>query len=135
LLNACNFSFTSFLQQVEEKAPLLQKQKEEYVMAMEKINQMARQLDTAMLVHVPLSSVLFPKSLHVFVLQESERMRHSAEENNRRCAELRRENKRLQQQGHDRSQQVCICWDIGLSLWEIKFVNFALFPLGTNVAS
>ncbi|XP_064626009.1 nucleoprotein TPR-like [Lineus longissimus] len=74
------------LQEIEERTPVMKKQREDYEAAMQTINQMTSQLDTAMI--------------------EGEKTRIELDENHRRVGNLSRDNKRLQQQTVDLGLQV-----------------------------
>lgn len=74
------------LQEIEEKAPLIRKQREDYEQSLETIKQMNKQLDAALL--------------------ESQKMRIEADQANRNYNYMKRENEKLQQQTEDLSKQV-----------------------------
>lgn len=76
----------SKLQEIEEKAPLIRKQREDYEQSLETIEQMNKQLDAALL--------------------ESQKMRIEADQANRNYNYMKRENEKLQQQTEDLSKQV-----------------------------
>lgn len=76
----------SKLQEIEEKAPLIRKQREDYEQTLETIEQMNKQLDAALL--------------------ESQKMRIEADQANRNYNYMKRENEKLQQQTEDLSKQV-----------------------------
>ncbi|XP_078317960.1 uncharacterized protein LOC111118796 isoform X2 [Crassostrea virginica] len=81
-----NSYIDTILQEIEEKAPLIRKQREDYEQSLETIEQMNKQLDSA--------------------LVESEKMRVEADQANRKYNYLKRENKKLTQQTEDLSNQV-----------------------------
>lgn len=74
------------LQEIEEKAPMIRKQREDYEQSLETIEQMNKQLDAALL--------------------ESQKMRIEADQANRNYNYMKRENEKLQQQTEDLSKQV-----------------------------
>lgn len=74
------------LQEIEEKAPMIHKQREDYEQSLETIEQMNKQLDAALL--------------------ESQKMRIEADQANRNYNYMKRENEKLQQQTEDLSKQV-----------------------------
>lgn len=74
------------LQEIEEKAPMIRKQREDYEQSLETIEQMNKQLDA--------------------VLLESQKMRIEADQANRNYNYMKRENEKLQQQTEDLSKQV-----------------------------
>lgn len=76
----------SQLQEIEEKAPLIRKQREDYEQSLETIEQMNKQLDAALL--------------------ESQKMRIEADQANRNYNYMKRENEKLQQETEDLSKQV-----------------------------
>ncbi|XP_061166094.1 nucleoprotein TPR-like [Saccostrea echinata] len=81
-----NSYIDTILQEIEEKAPLIRKQREDYEQSLETIEQMNKQLDAALL--------------------ESQNMRIEADEANRKYNYMKRENQKLQQQTEDLSKQV-----------------------------
>ncbi|XP_048761418.2 nucleoprotein TPR-like isoform X2 [Ostrea edulis] len=82
-LNTC---IDTILQEIEEKAPLIRKQREDYEQSLETIEQMNKQLDAALL--------------------ESQSTRIEADQANRNYNYMKRENQKLQQQTEDLSKQV-----------------------------
>lgn len=74
------------LQEIEEKAPMIRKQREDYEQSLETIEQMNKQLDAALL--------------------ESQKMRIETDQANRNYNYMKRENEKLQQQTEDLSKQV-----------------------------
>ncbi|KAK3607529.1 hypothetical protein CHS0354_025782 [Potamilus streckersoni] len=81
-----NHYLDQILQEIEEKAPILKKQRDDYETALQTIEQMTRQLDDARL--------------------ECQNLRGEADENYRKANYLVRENKKLQQQCQDLANQV-----------------------------
>ncbi|KAK2186358.1 hypothetical protein NP493_203g01012 [Ridgeia piscesae] len=73
-------------QEIEEKAPIMKAQREDYEHALQAVSQLTQQLNSAML--------------------ETEKLRVNTEEDSKRCREMTRANHRLQQQAADLSQQV-----------------------------
>ncbi|XP_025109062.1 nucleoprotein TPR-like isoform X2 [Pomacea canaliculata] len=74
------------VQEIEDKAPLLKKQREDYETALQTLDQLTPKLDSAML--------------------ECEKMRAECDDTKRRSSFFQRENVRLQQQNADLSRQV-----------------------------
>ncbi|XP_074653725.1 nucleoprotein TPR-like isoform X2 [Tubulanus polymorphus] len=83
-----NLQLDHILQEIEDKAPIIKKQREDYDNAIQTIHQMTKQLDMAML--------------------EGEKCRIEADENARKCSHLQRETQRAKQQTLDLGQQVKI---------------------------
>ncbi|XP_062610005.1 nucleoprotein TPR-like [Saccostrea cucullata] len=81
-----NSYIDTILQEIEEKAPMIRKQREDYEQTLETVEQMNKQLDAALL--------------------ESQNMRIEADEANRKYNYMKRENQKLQQQTEDLSKQV-----------------------------
>ncbi|XP_052073511.1 nucleoprotein TPR-like isoform X6 [Mytilus californianus] len=74
------------LHEIEEKAPVLKKQKEDYVQALQNIDQLTKQLDSSLL--------------------ENQNLRSEADESIRKFNHMQRENHKYQQQMLDLSHQV-----------------------------
>ncbi|KAL5021860.1 hypothetical protein ScPMuIL_001015 [Solemya velum] len=81
-----NLYLDQILQEIEEKAPLLKKQREDYEAALQSIEQLTKQVDTAML--------------------ECLKLQGQTDEHYRKENHLQRENSKFQQQVVDLSQQV-----------------------------
>ncbi|XP_071481233.1 nucleoprotein TPR-like, partial [Diadema antillarum] len=81
-----NMYMDQILVEIEEKAPVLQKQREDYEQALETVSQLSSKLEAAML--------------------EGEQLRIVADDAERRVSHLGRENARLQQKNGDLGQQV-----------------------------
>ncbi|KAL3869712.1 hypothetical protein ACJMK2_042363 [Sinanodonta woodiana] len=81
-----NHYLDQILQEIEEKAPILKKQRNDYETSLQTIEQMTRQLDDARL--------------------ECQNLRGEADENYRKANHLVRENKKHQQQCQDLANQV-----------------------------
>nr|XP_002734339.1 PREDICTED: nucleoprotein TPR-like [Saccoglossus kowalevskii] len=81
-----NMYLDQILKEIEEKAPVLQKQREDYEKSLQTIDQLSRRLDGAML--------------------ECEKLRVTADESERKAAQQLRENNRMVQQTSDLGQQV-----------------------------
>ncbi|XP_021362247.1 nucleoprotein TPR-like isoform X2 [Mizuhopecten yessoensis] len=81
-----NQYLTQILQEIEEKAPLLKKQRQDYENSLANIDQLTRQLDASML--------------------ESQNLRLEADDINRKYNHMQRENQKLQLQTNDLSKQL-----------------------------
>ncbi|XP_041484562.1 nucleoprotein TPR-like isoform X2 [Lytechinus variegatus] len=81
-----NMYMDQILAEIEEKAPVLQKQREDYEQALETVTQLSSKLEAAML--------------------EGEQLRINVDDSERRVSHLGRENARLKQKNTDLSQQV-----------------------------
>ncbi|XP_060076894.1 nucleoprotein TPR-like [Ylistrum balloti] len=81
-----NQYLTQILQEIEEKAPLLKKQRQDYENSLSNIEQLTRQLDSSML--------------------ESQNLRIEADDINRKYNHMQRENQKLQLQTNDLSKQL-----------------------------